>query len=114
MKKIDNTETCIKYKIDNKVARNEATESAGKSNSREKLPPQKSTIFHQIQRNFHGSENNNNEESKLIFKDTNVDNNNNEDNHLRINRSNIESGINESTVKSNQNKLVFILGDTIW
>ena len=36
----DNIETCIEYKIDSKVARNEETESLGKT-SREKPPPEK-------------------------------------------------------------------------
>ena len=101
----DNTETYIEYKIDSRVARNEETESAGKTNLRE--PP------HEIQRNFHDSENNNNEEYQLIVKDTNIENNNNEDNRLRINGSNIENGIDESTVKSNKGKLALILGDSM-
>ena len=57
----DNIETCIEYKIDSKVARNEETESVGKANSREKPPPEKSTKFHEIQRNFSDTENDNNE-----------------------------------------------------
>ena len=109
----DNIETCTEYKIDSKIARNEETESVGKTNSREKPPPEKSANFHEIQRNFHDSENDNNEENQLIVKDTNITNNNNEDNCLRINGSNIENGINESTVKSKQNKLAFILGDSM-
>ena len=63
-------------------------------NSREKPPPEKSTNFHEIQRNFHDSENDNNEENELIVKDTNIENNNDEDNRLRINGGNIENGIN--------------------
>ena len=39
-----------------------------KANSREKPPPEKSTNFHKIQRNFHNSENNNNEENRLKIK----------------------------------------------
>ena len=105
----DNIETCIEYKIDSKVARNEEIESVGKTNSwsvgktnsREKPPPGKSTNFHEIQINFHNSENNYSEENKLIAKDTNIKSNNSEDNCLRINGSNIENGNNESTVKSN-------------
>ena len=69
--------------------------------------------LHEIQRNFHDSENNNNEEYQLIVKDTNIENNNNEDNRLRINGSNIENGIDESTVKSNKGKLALILGDSM-
>ena len=57
----DNIETCIEYKIDSKVARNEETESVGKTNSREKPPPEKSAKFHEIQRNFCNTENDNNE-----------------------------------------------------
>ena len=109
----DNIETCTEYKIDSKIARNEETESVGKTNSCEKPPPEKSANFLEIQRNFHDSENDNNEESQLIVKDTNNINNNNEDNCVRINGSNIENGINESIVKSNQNKLAFILGDSM-
>ena len=109
----DNIETCIEYKNNSKVARNEETKSVGKTNSREKAPPEKSTNFHEIQRNFHDSENDNNEENQLIVKDTNIENNNNEDNCLLINGSNIENGNNKSTVKSNQGKLGFILGDSI-
>ena len=97
----DNIETCIEYKIDSKIARNEETESVGKRNSREKPPPGKSINFHEIQINFHDSENNYSEENKLIGKDTNIKSNNSEDNCLRINGSNIENGNNESTVKSN-------------
>ena len=69
--------------------------------------------LHEIQRNFHDSENNNNEEYQLIVKDTNIENNNNEDNRLRINGSNIENGIDENTVKSNKGKLALILGDSM-
>ena len=39
-----------------------------KANSRGKPPPEKSTNFHKIQRNFHNSENNNNEENRLKIK----------------------------------------------
>ena len=59
----DNIETFIEYKIDGKIARNKETESIGKINSREKPPPEKSTSFHKIQRNFHDSEKDNNEEN---------------------------------------------------
>ena len=106
-----NIETCTEYKIYSKIARNEETESNGKTNSRKKPPPEKTGNFHEIQGNFCDSENNNNEESELIVKDTNNINSNNEGDSLSINGSNIENGINESTVKSNQNKSVFILGD---
>ena len=109
----DNIGTCVEYKIDSKVARNEETESPGKTNSREKPPPEKSTNFCEIQRNFHDSENDNNEEDQLVVKGTNIEYNNNEDNRLRINGSNIESGYNERTVKSNQGNLAFILGDSM-
>ena len=64
----DNIETLIEYKIDSKVARNEQTESVGKTNSLEKSPPEKSTNFHEIQRNFQDSENDNNEENQLLQK----------------------------------------------
>ena len=76
----DNIQTCIEYKIDSKVARNEETESIGKTNSRKKPPPEKSTNFYEIQRNFHDSENDYNKENQVIAKE-----NNNEDNRLRIN-----------------------------
>ena len=56
-----NIETFIEYKIDSKVARNEETESVGKNNSYEKPPPEKSTTFRKIQRNFYDCENDNNE-----------------------------------------------------
>ena len=95
------------------ISNNEETESVGKTNSREKPPPEKSANFHEIQRNFHDSENDNNEENQLIVKDTNITNNNNDNNCLRINGCNIENRINESTVKSNQNKLAFILSDSM-
>ena len=108
-----NIETFIEYKIDSKVARNEETESVGKTNYREKPPPEKSTNFHEIQRNFHDSENDNKEDNQLIVTETNIANNNNKDNRLRNNGGNIEHGINESTVKSNQGKLAFILGDSM-
>ena len=100
----DNIETCTEYKIDSKITRNEETESVGKTISCEKPPPEKSADFLKIQRNSQDSENDNNEESQLIVKDTNNKNNNNEDNCVRINGSNIENGINEVNVKSNQNK----------
>ena len=77
------------------------------------LRPKKSTNSHEIQRNFHNSENDNNEENRLIVEETNIENNSHEDNHLRINGSNIENGNNKSTVKSNQGKLAFILGDNM-
>ena len=54
-----------------------------------------------------------NEENQLIAKDTSTENKKNEDNRRRINGSNIENGNNESTVKSNQGKLAFILGDSM-
>ena len=85
----------------------------GETNSREKSPPEKSTIFDEIQRNFYNGENDNNEENQLIVTETNIANNNNEDNRIHNNGSNIENGINESTVKSNQGKLAFILGDSM-
>ena len=66
------------------------------------LPPEKSTKSHEIQRNFHDSENDYNEEYQLIVKDTNIKNNDNEDNRLRINSSNVENSINENTVKSSK------------
>ena len=51
---------------------------------------------------------------KIITKiDTNIKNNNNEDNGLRITGRNIENDINESTVKFNQGKLAFTLGDSM-
>ena len=109
----DNIETCTEYKIDSKITRNEETESVEKTISREKPPPEKSADFLKIQRNSQDSENDNNEESQLIVKDTNNTNNNNEDNCVRINGSNIENGINEVNVKSNQNKSAFILGDSM-
>ena len=59
----DNIEICIEYKIDSKVPRNEETESVGKTNR-----PEKSTKFHEIQRNFRDIENDNNEENRLIVK----------------------------------------------
>ena len=59
------------------------------------------TIFHEIQRNFHDSENDNDEENQFIVKDTNIEKINNEDNCPRINGSNIENDDKESTVKSN-------------
>ena len=76
----------------------------GETNSREKSPPEKSTIFDEIQRNFHDGENDNNEENQLIVTETNIANNNNEDNRIRNNGSNVENGINESTVKSSHFK----------
>ena len=56
--------------------------------------------------------NDNNEENWLIINDTNTENNNNEDNPLRLNGSNVENRNNESSLKSNQGKLAFILGDS--
>ena len=44
----------------------------GETNSREKSPPEKSTIFDEIQRNFHDGENDNNEENQLIVTETNI------------------------------------------
>ena len=109
----DNIEICTEYKIDSKITRNEETESVEKIISREKPPSEKSADFLKIQRNSQDSENDNNEESQLIVKDTNNTNNNNEDNCVRINGSNIENDINEVNVKSNQNKSAFILGDSM-
>ena len=100
----DNTETFIEYKIDSKVARIE--ETVGKTNSHEKPPQERSTNCHEIQRNFHDSENDT-EENQLIVTETNIANNNNEHNRLRNNGSNIENGINESTVKSRQISIHF-------
>ena len=74
----DNIETCIESKIDSKVTRKEEAESIGKTTSREKPPPEKSTNFHKIQINFHNRENDNNEENRLIVKDTKIENVNNE------------------------------------
>ena len=108
-----NIETCTEYKIDSKITRNEETESGEKTVSHEKPPPEKSVDFPKIQGNSQDSENDNNEESQLIVKDTNNTNNNNEDNCVPINGSNIENGINEVDVKSNQNKSAFILGDSM-
>ena len=105
----DNIETCTEYKIDSKVARNEETESVGKTTLCQKRSAEKWTNFHDIHRNFHDSENGNNKDNRLLVKDINTENNNNEDNRRRINGSNIENGNNESTVKSNQGKLVFIV-----
>ena len=109
----DNIESFIEFKIDSKIARNEEIESVGKTNSREEPLPEKSANFYEIKINFHDSENDNNEENQLIFKDTNITNNKDEDNCLCINGCNIENGINESTVKSYQKKLTFILGDSM-
>ena len=50
-------ETCIESKTDSKVARNQEAESVVKTILREKSPPEKSTNFHEIQRNFNDSEN---------------------------------------------------------
>ena len=94
----DKIQTCIEYRIDSKVGRNEETESVGKTNSREKPPPEKSTNFYEIQRKFHDRENDYNEENQVITKDTNIENNN-EDNRLRmqyskwVNGSNIQNGL---------------------
>ena len=95
----DNIETCTEYKIDSKITRNEETESVEKTISREKPPTEKSADFLKIQRNSQDSENDNNEESQLIVKDTDNTNNNNEDNCVRINVSNIENGIKRSQCK---------------
>ena len=101
----DNIGSFIEFKIDSKIARNEEIESVGKTNSREEPLPEKSANFYEIKRNFHDSENDNNKENQLIFKDTNITNNKDEDNCLRINGCNIENGINGSTVKSYQKKI---------
>ena len=98
-----NIETCTEYKIDSKITRNEETESVEKTISHEKH-------FHYPSQD---SENDSNEESQLIVKDTNNTNNKNEDNCVHINGSNIENGINEVNVKSNQNKSAFVLGDSM-
>ena len=74
----DNIETCIESKIASKDARNEAPESVGKAISHEKPSPEKSTIFHEIQRNVHDSENDNNKENRLLLKNNNIENKNNE------------------------------------
>ena len=71
------------------------------------------TKFHEKQRNFNKSENDNNEENQLIVIESNIANSNNEYNCLLNNGSNIENSINESVVKSNQGKLALILGDSI-
>ena len=107
--------TCSESKADSKFLRNQETETVGKTTpSRQKPPPEKSTNFNEIQRNFHNSETDSNEENQLPVKDTNIENNNNnEDNCLRINDSDIENCNNESTVKFNQGKLAFILGDNV-
>ena len=107
--KIDDIVTCTESKIDSKVARNEETESV----SREKPPPEKLGKYHENQRNICDIENDNNEENRLIIKDTNNKNNNNEDDCLYVNGSNIEIGNNKTPVKSNRDKLAFILGDSI-
>ena len=86
----DKIQTCIEYRIDSKVGRNEETESVGKTNSREKPPPEKSTNFYEIQRKFHDRENDYNEENQVTAKDIE---NNNENNRLRINGSNIQNGL---------------------
>ena len=99
----------IELIADSKVARNEETESVGKTNSCEK-PPEKSTNFYEILRKFHDRENDSNEENQVTAKDIE---NNNEDNRLRINGSNIQNCNNESTAKPNQSKLAFILGDSM-
>ena len=111
--KIDDIVTCTESKIDSKVARNEETESVGKAISREKPPPEKLGNYHENQRNIYDIENDNNEENRLIIKDTNNKNNNNEDDRLHVNDSNIEIGNNKTPVKSNRDKLAFILGDSI-
>ena len=112
---MNNIETFTEYKIDCTVTRNEETEYVGETNSCEKPPSEKSTNFHEIQRNFHESENDSNEENQLITTVTNIanKNNNNEDNRIGINGSNIENCIKESTVKSKQGKLAFILGGSM-
>ena len=115
-----NIEIFIEYKIDCKVTRNEGTKYVGETNSREKPPPEISKNFHEIQINFHESENDSNQENQLIATETDLQiiimiiiiiaNNNNEDNCIRNNGSNIENCIRESTVKSKQGKLAFIVG----
>ena len=111
--KIHDIVTCTESKIDSKVARNEETESVGKAISREKPPPEKLGKYHENQRNIYDIENDNNEENRLIIKDTNNKNNNNEDDCLHVNGSNIEIDNNKTPVKSNRDKLAFILGDSI-
>ena len=81
-------------------------------NSRDKPPLEKLINFHEIQRNFYDSENDH-EKNQLIVTQTNIATKINESNRLRNNDSNIENGINESTVKSNQGKLAFILGGSM-
>ena len=82
-------------------------------NSRDKPSLEKSINFHEIQRNFYDSENDNNEKNQLTVTQTNIATNINEGNRLCNNDSKIENGINESTVKSNQGKLAFILGGSM-
>ena len=73
-KKNDNIETCIVSKIDSKVARNKKTEFVKKIKitSSEKHPPEKSTNFHEIQRNMHDSENDNNDKNPLPVKNNKI------------------------------------------
>ena len=72
-------ETCIKSKVDSKVWRNKETKSVGKTTSRETSPPEKSTNFHEIQRNFYDSEYDNNAENRLLDKGSKIENDINED-----------------------------------
>ena len=72
-------EACTKSKVDSKVWRSKETKSVGKTTLRETSPPGKSTNFHEIQRNFYDSENDNNAENRLIDKGTKIENNINED-----------------------------------
>ena len=118
-----NIEIFIEYKIDCKVTRNEGTKYVGETNSREKPPPEISKNFHEIQINFRESENDSNQENQLIVTETDLQiiimiiiiiaNNNNEDNRIRNNGSTLENCIRESTVKSKQGKLAFILGGSM-
>ena len=50
---MQNIETCIESKIGCKLVTKKETELVGKSSYREKPPPEISTNFHEIQRNFH-------------------------------------------------------------
>ena len=94
----DNIETCILSKINSKVARNKKTEFVKKITSSEKYPPEKSTNFHEIQRNMHDSENDNNGKNPLPVKNNKIKNNNNEDNRLSIHGNKIENANSENTV----------------
>ena len=61
-------------KIDSKVTRNKKTEFVKKIKitSSEKHPPEKSTNFHEIQRNMHDSENDNNDKNPLPVKNNKI------------------------------------------